>query len=221
MLHMSKTVDHARRHTREVSSSTRSLEDRLQQFYHWRGSLLIFINKFSTILQPSYYNKKKRTEYEFMLYFGVNGKMILDPSATHSFYGPLSTSSSYHVAMTFATEKGMVLKISSMYPRLGCCRAFDACLLSDYPEELEWLVGFVYTRIRKVHTKEKWDITKLPTSTQIRFAFFVTHLFHLHILSLSEDLAEILCFLLDDYLATRRRRAGHAPRLEDAVSSDS
>ena len=64
-----------------------------------------------------------------------------------AFYGPLSTTSSYHVAKTFATAKGMVLKITSQYPRLDFCRAFDASLISDYPEECEWLIGFVYLRV--------------------------------------------------------------------------
>ena len=43
----------------------------------------------------------------------------------------------------------LVLTISSKYPRLGVCRAFDASLISDYFEEQEWLIGFIYTRIRK------------------------------------------------------------------------
>eukprot|EP01083_Nonionella_stella_P281363 957322_1 len=124
------------------------------------------------------------------LYHGVSAKMILYPHATtQAFYGPLSTTASFHVAKTFATDKGMVLKINSQYPRLYHCRAFDASLLSDYPEEQEWLVGFIYTRIRKVHTKEKWDIISLPISTQLRFTFFVIHLFKLQIFSLSQDLA--------------------------------
>ena len=59
------------------------------------------------------------------LFHGVNEKMILYPHATtQSFHGPLSTTSSFHVAKTFATDKGMVLKISSMYPRLNYCKTF-------------------------------------------------------------------------------------------------
>merc|ERR1719249_601342 len=94
----------------------------------------------------------------------------------------------------------MVLKISSMYPRLGYCRGFDASLLSDYPEEQEWLVGFIYTRIRKVHTKEQYKVAELKLASQIRFAFFVTNLFHLQVFSLSEDLAGIFNFFLTQYL---------------------
>ena len=68
------------------------------------------------------------------------------------------------------------------------------------------MVGFVYTRIRKVHTKEKWIITKLPHSTQLRFSFFVIHLFKLQVFSLSEDLAEILTFMLERYLSDKIMR---------------
>ncbi len=50
--------------------------------------------------------------------------------------------------MQFATDKGMVLKISSMYPRLGFCRAFDASLLSDYPEEqgVDMLISYFFLK---------------------------------------------------------------------------
>ena len=47
----------------------------------------------------------------------------------------------------------MVLTISSQYPRLGVCRAFDASLISDYPEEKEWLIGFIYLRVLEVRTR--------------------------------------------------------------------
>ena len=77
------------------------------------------------------------------LYTGIDRKMGLSSTATFSFYGPLSTSSSYEVAKGFATDKGMVLKIASRFPRLNYCNAFQASLISDYPEEQEWLVGFM------------------------------------------------------------------------------
>eukprot|EP00488_Nonionellina_sp_1-RS-2012_P003732 TRINITY_DN8087_c0_g1_i1.p1 TRINITY_DN8087_c0_g1~~TRINITY_DN8087_c0_g1_i1.p1 ORF type:complete len:104 (+),score=33.17 TRINITY_DN8087_c0_g1_i1:217-528(+) len=89
------------------------------------------------------------------LYHGVNAKMVLNNGSRvlNNFYGPLSTSAAYHVARTFATAKGMVLQITTQYPQLGICRAFDAHLISDYPEEKEWLIGFVYLRILKVITR--------------------------------------------------------------------
>ncbi len=55
--------------------------------------------------------------------------MLLNIHPTLLFSGPLSTSSSYQVAKTFATSKGMVLKINSAYPKLNCCKAFDASLI--------------------------------------------------------------------------------------------
>merc|ERR1712176_1047186 len=90
-----------------------------------------------------------------VLFHGVNGKMIFNNAKTRKlgFYGPISSSSSYHVARTFATAKGVVLKITTQYPRLGVCRAFDASLISDYPEEKEWLIGFLYLRIITVLTR--------------------------------------------------------------------
>eukprot|EP01084_Bolivina_argentea_P026280 48847_1 len=91
------------------------LEQRLRQFWHWRVGLLLILNKYG----------KKINEENMVLYHGVNAKMILNPVATMAFYGPLSTTSSYHVAKTFATAKGMILKITSQYPRLDYCRAFD------------------------------------------------------------------------------------------------
>ena len=35
----------------------------------------------------------------------------------NSFYGPLSCTTSKHVAMTFATDKGMVLELNTKYPK--------------------------------------------------------------------------------------------------------
>ena len=75
------------------------LQDRLQQFYHWRQSLVVILNKYGHKIRPSDSND--------ILYHGVNAKMILNPAITPAFYGPLSTSSSFHVAKTFATDKGM------------------------------------------------------------------------------------------------------------------
>merc|ERR1712087_867550 len=86
----------------------------------------------------------------------------------------------------------MVLTMSSQYPRLGVCRAFDASMISDYPEEQEWLIGFIYTRIRMVHTKEKFVFYKLPVASNLRFVFFVLHLFRQQMFAMSPDLEDIL-----------------------------
>eukprot|EP01084_Bolivina_argentea_P022361 41552_1 len=112
-----------------------------------------------------------------------------------AFYGPLSTTSSYHVAKTFATPKGMVLKVNSYYPRLHYCLAFDASLISDYPEEQEFLIGFIYLRVLEVKTgplikdvtnREAWEATPLPS--RIRVAFFAIHLFRAGTFSMSPHL---------------------------------
>ena len=76
------------------------------------------------------------------------------PTTSFAFFGPFSTSSSYHVARTFATAKGMVIKMTSHFPRLGLCNAFEAKLISDYPEEQEWLIGFCYVRILNFETRQ-------------------------------------------------------------------
>eukprot|EP01084_Bolivina_argentea_P048307 89024_1 len=121
------------------------LKIRLQEFYHWRGALLIVLNK---------YGKRLHDNNNMILYHGVNTKFIVKPNVTYAFSGPLSTTSSYHVARTFATAKGMILKINSHFPRLNYCNAFDVSLISDYPEEEEWLVGFMYVRILAVRTRK-------------------------------------------------------------------
>ena len=146
----------------------KELQERLQHFWYWRINLLLVLNKFG---------KRLRENNNMVLYHGSNQRMLIsvcssDPSSlpfvireyanpfgltqprnTFAFFGPFSTSSSYHVARTFATAKGMVLSMTSHFPRLGLCNAFDAKLLSDYPEEQEWLIGFCYVRILKIDTR--------------------------------------------------------------------
>merc|ERR1712092_3226 len=129
--------------------------------------------------------------------------MIISASQ-YAFYGPLSTTSSYHVARSFATSKGMVLKINSMYPRLKHCNAFDASCLSDYPEEKEWLVGFMYARCLEVTTRSlsdsrtfKYDMKqKVPLASALREEFFVFHLFKEQKFSLSDHLEMIMATYL-------------------------
>ena len=69
------------------------------------------------------------------LYHGVNPAMTLYfCNSLNVVWGPLSATVSYHVACTFATDKGMVVEMHSQYPTLPYCYAFDASKLSDYPE---------------------------------------------------------------------------------------
>ena len=142
------------------------LKNRVCIFWHWRVNLLLILNKFG----------KSLGDRNMVLHHGVNDKMLIkvcnhslfhialfyalcispnvQPTQSFAFFGPFSTSSSYHVARTFATAKGMVLSMTSHFPRLGLCNAFDAKLLSDYPEEQEWLIGFCYARILKFETRD-------------------------------------------------------------------
>ena len=113
----------------------KELEERIEVFFRWRASLMIVLNKFGT--------RWRDMDNMEALYTGINRKMNISSTSAFSFYGPLSTSSNYYVAKGFATDKGMVLKIASRFPRLNYCNAFRASLLSDYPEEQEWLIGFM------------------------------------------------------------------------------
>ena len=171
------------------------LEKRLSHFYHWRGGLLIVLNKFGKTWSTM--NGKE-------LYHGVNTKMLIRASKTFSFNGPLSTSASYHVARTFATAKGMVLQVTSHFPRLSYCNAFDASLISDYPEEQEWLIGFMYLRLLEVRTKKLVDdaanfkeiCKRINCSSWVREEFFAVHLFREMIFSMSDHLERILAQFL-------------------------
>eukprot|EP01083_Nonionella_stella_P189256 699481_1 len=178
-----------------------ALENRLREFFHWRHNLLTVLSKFGSTL-----TEKK------LLYHGVNAKMILyNGRRTRStFYGPLSTSSSYHVARTFATMKGMVLCVATQYPRLGMCRAFNASLLSDYPEEQEWLIGFIYMRVLQVITRplhRSWNTFKdmdgmdafgdeIPLSSKVRSIFFAVGLFVQQVFAMDVHSEYWLCSFL-------------------------
>eukprot|EP01083_Nonionella_stella_P072596 195781_1 len=172
------------------------LQSRLAQFYHWRGSLILFLHKFATPLRPSYYDQGK--ENESVLYHGVNKKMILNPSATQSFDGPLSTTSSYHVACDFADNEGMILHITSQFPRLQMCKAFDASLISDYPAEQEWLIAHIYLRVRNVSTPN--SPAKTMMASQIKFSFFAIHLFRQQMFSLSPGLEHCIIPFIEIHL---------------------
>ena len=63
----------------------------------------------------------------------------------------------------------MVIKMTSHFPRLGLCNAFDAKLISDYPEEQEWLIGFCYARILKFETRQIID----PGSGHLKYEQFM------------------------------------------------
>eukprot|EP01084_Bolivina_argentea_P319455 554104_1 len=162
------------------------LEERLKIFYKWRVELLTVLNKYA---QP--------IDMNVTLYHGVNSKMIINNATTQPFYGPLSTSLSYHVAQTFATSKGMVMEVTSQFPGLGYCKAFDASLISDYPEEREQIISFAYLKIKTIFTKplnKNWktfsdidegDHSDISLASKMRSIFFAVHLFWKQIFSMS------------------------------------
>eukprot|EP01084_Bolivina_argentea_P217111 368698_1 len=148
------------------------LEHRLCTFYWWRLKYFTAITKYA---QP--------IDTLLPFYYGVNEKMLINKKLTGlCFCGPLIAYQSYHVAITFAKGKGMVLQITSQYPRLQICKAFDASLVSDYPEEREWIISFSYLQIAKVTTRSlnnswySYDFDFLRAS-KARSIFFAVHLF--------------------------------------------
>ncbi len=96
----------------------------------------------------------------------------------------------------------MVLEITTQFPELGLCRAFDASLISDYSEEKEQLVSFAYLRIKTVFTRplhKEWTTfedmnshemneCKVAVSSKARSIFFAVHLFRQCIYSMSVHL---------------------------------
>ena len=180
----SKTLKQIIDEKKAYKKTTQDLEDRIRDFFHWRGGLLIILTKFGEKLNGQ------------TLYHGVNTKMIISQTQTFAFYGPLSTTTSPHVARTFATAKGMVLKLTTQFPRLDYCNAFDASLISDYPEEQEWLVGFMYVRVLEIRTRKLVDdpknfvdiATQIPIASWMRQEFFALHLFREQMFSMNECL---------------------------------
>ena len=172
---------------RDSERQKAELEKRLCEFFNWRFELVVVLNKFGLKMSKNHTNKSNNN---LVLYHGVNAKMILNPTETLQFFGPLSTTSSYHVAKTFATDKGMILKITTHYPRLGTCKAFNASLISDYPEEQEWLIGFIYLRVLEIRTValnfDNW--INIPLASIIRSIFFSINLFRECCFSMSAHL---------------------------------
>jgi len=77
-----------------------------------------------------------------------------------------------------------------MHPRLGMCNAFDASLMSEYPEEKEFLVAHIYMRINQIHIKETPEYIHIDS--KLRLAFFTIHLFQRQIFSMDPNLVQYL-----------------------------
>ena len=98
----------------------------------------------------------------------------------------------------------MTLKLSSKYPRLDHCGAFDVSPLSDYPEEQEYLVGFMYTRVEEIITDELFGngatyleiIQKTPIGSLMREEFLAIHLFKEQMFSMTGSLVKSLALYL-------------------------
>ena len=84
----------------ETKLKIQDLEDRIKQFFLWRGALMLVLNKFGT----------RWKDKDVELWCGVNAKMRI--SENLAFFGPQSTSSSYHVANTFGYQFVMFVATS-------------------------------------------------------------------------------------------------------------
>lgn len=141
---------------------------RLKEFYHWRIGLSVSLTKFG-----------KEMENNTSYYHGSNCKMII-PTNQGYFAGPLSTSSSYQVAKTFATSKGMVLELIPQFCS-KLTKIFDASLISDYPEEAEYIIAGAYVKIRTIITrplcKNFLENMNFGSSIQIPMVSFLREIF--------------------------------------------
>ena len=187
----------APRQRRREERQRRALAERLSVFYHWRFEVLSSLHKFGEV------NPNKA------LFVGVNAKMILDNfgrTQQRAFYGPLSTTTSFHVARTFATAKGMVLQLATQFPSKKLLRAFNAASLSDYPEEHEYLIGSIYPRVVTVLTrplKKSWTSfaqidadSDSASASKARAIFFAVHLFRHCVFAMSLHSEYWLCAFL-------------------------
>ena len=87
---------------------------RLCHFSHWRRLLNVAIKKYGSPL-------KNRT-----FYHGINKIMNLKMHPTASCHGPFSATTDIEIARGFATKNGLILKMTSKYPRLSSDYYFDA-----------------------------------------------------------------------------------------------
>ena len=88
--------------------------DSLCHFSHWRRLLNVAIFKFGTLLRNR------------VFYHGINQMMKLEVHPTKQCAGPFSATPDLEIARGFATKNGFVMKMTSMYPRLGTDYFFDA-----------------------------------------------------------------------------------------------
>lgn len=148
------------------------LLERRKIFYHWGLQLRILMAKFST--QLAYTKNFGR------LYHGVNSRLKLSRTPISVCCGPLSTTSSYHVANTFATQKGFVIEFTYREGSHNYFRGYNCALTSDYPEEQEVMLSLGYIKILKIHTRPISLDTSLYSgetsfATYLKLILFVIH----------------------------------------------
>ena len=96
----------------------------------------------------------------------------------------------------------MVLEFSSKYPLTDYCYQFNASVISDYPEENERIIGFMYCRIRMIYSEMfnlKHD-NNLLSNSNMNWYYFSIQLFIKGIYSMSAQIEPFLIQILDNTL---------------------
>merc|ERR1712228_117043 len=90
--------------------------------------------------------------------------------------------------------------------------AFNASVLSDYPEEQEYLIGDIYLRLMHVSTwtmmtsSDNFDnLANIPLASFTRAVFFVIHIFREQIFSMSENLENFLAMFIELHLMEKKK----------------
>eukprot|EP01083_Nonionella_stella_P080449 221110_1 len=132
-------IQHLRR-KHDGKESDDSLKDRNSNFYHLSRYLIESVNIFS---KPYWLKNTK----DFKIYHGVSEKLTFNGTVCYM-HQPLSTTSSWTVAVNFSDDnQGLIVELSCQ-PRQ---RYFDCRWVSDYPSENELLFMFHAFPMRMVN----------------------------------------------------------------------
>mmetsp|Transcript_53536 Transcript_53536/g.88789 ORF Transcript_53536/g.88789 Transcript_53536/m.88789 type:complete len:623 (+) Transcript_53536:469-2337(+) len=146
-------------------------QKRLCHFRHWRQTLDLTILKFGEPMGGR------------VFYHGVDQLMKLEMHPTHQFCGPLSVSVDKQVARSFTGNNGFIMTLCSRYPRLNSDYGLEvASIISDYPEEKEYVIRSLYTRILHIEFGIPKSVHQLVNNT-------------------NDTLYKLLCFVISSLMA--------------------
>ena len=121
--------------------SDKDLKLRHQEFHHFGKSLYESINLYGNDVNSAVFGK--------YVYHGMDKAMLFD-STVAMINGPISTTTEKPVALHFADEQGMVLKLNKLDDRPGQYQFFNCCIVSDYTGEEERLFLQTVLRIQNI-----------------------------------------------------------------------